>query len=82
MSTQSLICEASSLYPSVPRRQGSLCHLDQMPYDPCFTQLTELRDTRLPPPARSTGQGRNRRLSVASSQGIQSCPRRSGHEYF
>ncbi|CAL1287072.1 unnamed protein product, partial [Larinioides sclopetarius] len=42
MSTQSLICEASSLYPSVPRRQGSLCHLDKVSYDTCATQLAEL----------------------------------------
>ncbi|XP_054713489.1 uncharacterized protein LOC129222952 [Uloborus diversus] len=81
MSTQSLVCEASSLYPSVPRRQGSLCHLDKLSFEACIAQLSELRDTRLPPPSRSTGQGR-RRMSLASSQGSRAANAGSGHEYL
>lgn len=39
MSTQSLICEAPSLYPSVMRRQGSCCALDTLTYDSRIAQV-------------------------------------------
>lgn len=40
MSTQSLICEASSLYPTDSRRRGSLCPLDKISYESCIAQVS------------------------------------------
>ncbi|GFX45599.1 uncharacterized protein TNCV_175921 [Trichonephila clavipes] len=45
-------------------------------------KLAELRESRLPPPARSAGQGRRRRMSVASSQGSRAVHAGSGHDYL
>lgn len=48
MSTQSLICEAPSIYPSVPRRQGSLCHLDKLTYESYIAQVSFLSPIKIP----------------------------------
>ncbi|KAG8198075.1 hypothetical protein JTE90_020905 [Oedothorax gibbosus] len=61
-STSSLLCEASSMYPSM--RQGSHSHLNKAPSEAYISQLS---DIRLPPPSSSRRQGR--RASVTSSQG-------------
>ncbi|XP_071034127.1 uncharacterized protein [Parasteatoda tepidariorum] len=68
---------SSTLY---PRRQGSLTHISSSA-DPS-TRLNDLREARLPPPTRSTEQGRRRRMSVTSSQGSRMANVGSGHDYL